>query len=104
MSREPIDDKLCMSTTLACVSYCDECGECIKTMEETSYIDKRKFARDRYNTMVYRHRRCPFNGPCLQNAVMSIAGSCVDLPDRTRAVTQLEGPSLQLRPLLGTLE
>jgi hypothetical protein len=94
MSREiqTTDDRLCMSTTLACVSYCDECGKCVETQEETSYIDERKYGRDRYNTMVYRHRQCPFNGPCLKNAVMSIHGSCVDLPNRTRELAQLEDP------------
>jgi hypothetical protein len=101
------DDQLCMSDTLACISYCDVCGECVETKEETAYVDDRKYARDRYKTMVYRHRQCPFNGPCRKNAVMNIGGSCVDLPDRTRALTHLQGPdrgSLQLRPLLGTVE
>jgi hypothetical protein len=103
MSRgvQSTDDLLCASETLACVSYCTVCGDCLKTKEKTSYVDIQEYARDRYTTLVYRHSRCPFNGPCLKDAVMSIRGSCVDLPNRTRALTQQDDPThgSPIRPL-----
>ena len=77
MSEDRIDHAICdRHTDIVCQQYCTECGQCIQTSMYSAYTDRLKYARDKYNTLVYRHNRCPIYGPCPKATALSMYDEC----------------------------